>query len=381
MKLQKVIFNSMTKNSKKLLKDYNEKIPQYKEFLNFATDHIKSCLDKEGFSSVLIHSRVKSKKSFTSKINRPESKYTEFEEITDIAGIRIISYFENQIDNIAKLIEKYFIVDSANSDNIKYRYDYKSFGYLSLHYICQLPNNILKKDNNQKYTNLKIEIQIRSLLQHAWAEIEHDLGYKSKVGVPIIIKRRFARLAGILELADQEFNEISNVVKNYEKLVFNGPIRKQKGLLLDKLSIESYIANNKLVDSIDKKIAGKLSNPILQKGLIDVTYIIKMFSYLDIITITEIDKRLRALKNRIVDFTDIYIKYLDKTRESTKIELTVSQGYCLFFLGYVLLLERQETDLQKIHNLSKFFITYDNFEENEAKRKAKSMVDLFKKCS
>ncbi|MFC1810343.1 GTP pyrophosphokinase family protein [Patescibacteria group bacterium] len=371
----------MAENSKKLLKDYNEKITQYNEFLNFATDYIKSCLDKEGFSSVLIHSRIKTKKNFTSKINRPESKYAEFEEITDIAGIRIISYFENQIDNIAKVIEKYFVIDSVNSDNIKYRYDYKSFGYLSLHYICQLPNKIVKKGNNQKFVNLKIEIQIRSLLQHAWAEIEHDLGYKSKVGVPMIIKRRFARLASILELADQEFNEISNVVKNYEKLVFNDPVRKQKGLLLDKLSIESYITDSELVDSIDKKIAKKLSNSILQRDLIDVTYIIKMFSYLDIITIIEIDKRLRALKNRIIDFTEIYVKYLSITRRSKKIELTVSKGYCLFFLGYLLLLERKETDLQKIHNLSKFFITYDNFDENEAKRKARAMVDLFKKCS
>ena len=55
---------------------------------------------------------------------------------------------------------------------------------------------------------VKLEIQIRSILQHAWAEIEHDLCYKNSTPLPRKIKRRMYRLAGVLELADKEFSAV-----------------------------------------------------------------------------------------------------------------------------------------------------------------------------
>ena len=58
---------------------------------------------------------------------------------------------------------------------------------------------------NKAFEGLKCEIQIRSVLQHAWAEIEHDLGYKSELTIPKEVRRSFSRLAGLLELGDKEF--------------------------------------------------------------------------------------------------------------------------------------------------------------------------------
>jgi ppGpp synthetase/RelA/SpoT-type nucleotidyltranferase len=89
------------------------------------------------------------------------------------------------------------------------------FGYLSVHYVVSFDKNRLKKKAFADYKDIRFEIQIRSILQHAWAEIEHDLGYKSEIEVPDEIRRKFSRLAGLLEIADSEFISLRDISKNY----------------------------------------------------------------------------------------------------------------------------------------------------------------------
>ncbi|TMR94372.1 GTP pyrophosphokinase [Nonomuraea basaltis] len=93
------------------------------------------------------------------------------------------------------------------------------FGYLSLHYVASLDTRRAELAEYKRFANNGFEIQIRSILQHAWAEIEHDLGYKSRLGVPSTTRRRFSRLAGLLELADAEFVSIRDELRLYEKRV------------------------------------------------------------------------------------------------------------------------------------------------------------------
>src|SRR5262249_19774054 len=60
------------------------------------------------------------------------------------------------------------------------------------------------------YRDLVAEIQVRTVLQHAWAEIQHDIQYKSVTTIPVAIRRRFMALAGLLEIADREFQAIQD---------------------------------------------------------------------------------------------------------------------------------------------------------------------------
>lgn len=90
------------------------------------------------------------------------------------------------------------------------------FGYLSLHYIVSLSEDRTNLTEYKEFQNIKFEIQIRSMLQHTWAEIEHDLGYKSSVGLPNHIKRDFSRVASLLEIADKEFLNIKNNLEEYK---------------------------------------------------------------------------------------------------------------------------------------------------------------------
>ena len=83
-----------------------------------------------------------------------------------------------------------------------------SFGYLSLHYICSVPG-----------FPYRFEIQMRTLLQHAWANMDHDTGYKSGVEIPKRYMRNMSRLAGMLELVDDEFSKIRIELTDYRRRV------------------------------------------------------------------------------------------------------------------------------------------------------------------
>lgn len=161
-------------------------------------------LEGKGIRVHGVTSRIKSRASVRRKLELSAGKRT-FRSLTDLLGIRIITYFPDEVNTVATVIEQEFKVDRANSVDKRAILDPDRFGYLSLHYVLQLSDSRSRLPEYHAFRDLKFELQIRSILQHAWAEIEHDLGYHSKVVVPTEVRRRFSRLASLLELADAEF--------------------------------------------------------------------------------------------------------------------------------------------------------------------------------
>jgi len=159
----------------RIMKEYDEKIRLYTEFGEklklLIRDIIKA--KKQPYHSITF--RPKEKTSLSRKISKPESEYAELADITDIAGLRIITYFGDDVDKIAQMIEEEFDVDRENTIDKRLLLDPDRFGYLSLHYVISLEKGRAKLIEYAKFQGLKAEIQIRSILQHAWAEIEHDL--------------------------------------------------------------------------------------------------------------------------------------------------------------------------------------------------------------
>ena len=84
------------------------------------------------------------------------------------------------------------------------------FGYQSVHYLVTLNQARTALPEYQRFANSKVEVQVRTILPHSWAEIEHDIQYKSSATIPRDIKRRFMSLAGLLEIADREFQAIQD---------------------------------------------------------------------------------------------------------------------------------------------------------------------------
>ena len=99
-----------------------------------------------------------------------------------------------------------------------------SFGYLYLHYVCSLPEDA---GYPQKVCNRRFEIQIRTILQHVWDAVNHDMGYKGDFGMPRTVTRQFARLAGLFEIVDEEFIRVRDNLNIYteqtrEKIMNDG---------------------------------------------------------------------------------------------------------------------------------------------------------------
>lgn len=199
-----------------LLELYGKSRGVYSDFTETLSGLIGALLNSSGIQVHTITSRCKSADSLAGKLSRPEKSYRSLSEITDLAGLRITTYFAGDVDLVAGILEREFQVDSASSVDKRRHASPDRFGYSSLHYVVQLRPARTQLLEYSRFDGLKCEIQVRSILQHAWAEIEHDLGYKSAAGVPAEIRRRFARVASLLELADDEFGQIRISLKEYE---------------------------------------------------------------------------------------------------------------------------------------------------------------------
>lgn len=163
-----------------------------------------------------IESRVKTAESFRKKASR--EKYSDpVSEITDLTGIRIITLFEKEIHQISDIIKELFKIDYMRSEDKADLLDADKMGYKSIHYIAELSRDKITATELESFEGFKFEIQIRSILQHAWAEIEHDRNYKFQGELPKHLQRRFYALAGMLEIADREFNTLSEEVEKFRQ--------------------------------------------------------------------------------------------------------------------------------------------------------------------
>ena len=190
-----------------------------KDYLNLTAEVeviLREVLNEKEIVFHSIESRVKTVESFREKASR--EKYNDpIKEITDLSGIRIITLFEKEIHEISDIIKDLFKIDYERSEDKADLLDADKMGYKSIHYIAELTDQKITDTNLEKFKNLKFEIQIRSILQHAWAEIEHDRNYKFKGELPKHLQRRFYALAGMLEIADREFNTLSEEVEKFRQ--------------------------------------------------------------------------------------------------------------------------------------------------------------------
>lgn len=227
-----------------ILQEYQDNLPRFREVEQEVKEKLRQTLADAGLLVAAIESRVKSYNSLAGKLELKGHKYNSLADLTDILGLRVITFYIDDVDKVASAVERLFVIDWDNTVDKRKIHEIDSFGYLSLHYICSVPG-----------FPYRFEIQMRTLLQHAWANMDHDTGYKSGVEIPKRYMRNMSRLAGMLELVDDEFSKIRIELTDYRRrvqaLVRSGNLDE---VPIDGDTFRSYLDLNPF-DQLNKRIA------------------------------------------------------------------------------------------------------------------------------
>ena len=193
-----------------LLDAYHKQLPQLEQLIEQASNLLKAALREQNIQLNTFEGRIKTEESLAGKLEKKGYKYKTLYDVTDVVGIRVVTYYTDDVDKVAAIAKQIFDIDWKNSVD-KRKHQLNSFGYLSLHYICYLKEGPLR--------TIPFEIQMRTALQHVWSAIEHDIGYKGAVKLPPEFVRQFSRLAGMLEMADDEFSRLRTTMTDYRRQV------------------------------------------------------------------------------------------------------------------------------------------------------------------
>ncbi|MFE9745980.1 GTP pyrophosphokinase family protein [Saccharothrix saharensis] len=316
--------------------EYHRSIQNLESYGNSIQSLLQSLLHSADINYHRITYRVKERASAERKIEANPERYGTFEALTDLLGVRIITYFNDEVDAVAKLLEDEFEVDEENSVDKRLSLEPDRFGYLSLHYILGLNEKRASLVEYRKYGGLQFEVQIRSILQHAWAEIEHDLGYKAKSVLPPKLRRRFSRIAGLLEIADDEFRSLRDEISKYEGVVEKKIALSLEGLAIDSTTLNAYIRQSDLVSTVDHDVvAGFNSGRVVMEHDTGIESTIATgLVALGFTDIAQIDATLASEKTDVIRFAHSFLSIHEHSHEVTTEDMFLPRGISLLYLLY-----------------------------------------------
>ncbi|SKG85812.1 RelA/SpoT domain-containing protein [Mycobacteroides abscessus subsp. bolletii] len=188
----------------------------YQDFAKTIRDIIERSLKHDNVMVHSIESRAKEIDSFGKKAASPnpedpeQPKYSNpLRQITDLAAARVITFFLSSLKQVDRVIKDQFDIVERN-DRGGEKSGEARLGYQSIHYLVKIKDNRLQLPEYVRFRGLIAELQVRTILQHAWAEIEHEIQYKAVDVLPKEIRRRFLALAGMLEIGDREFQALED---------------------------------------------------------------------------------------------------------------------------------------------------------------------------
>ncbi len=273
-----------------ILEEYREKMPVFEKLKDFVCDFLKKKVAENNIYVTAVEARIKAEASLAEKLERKNGKYKSLMDLTDILGARVIVFYNDDVDKIAALVESFFVVDWKNSVDKRKMHELNSFGYNSLHFICSIPQTLYKDPECPEINEIRFEIQMRTALQHVWAVLDHDTGYKSGFEIPQEYLRNLNRLAGMLELVDEQFCKIRTDINNYrfhvQSLVHSGRFDE---VALNGDSFGNYL-KLKPFDKLNQRIAAINQAEIHESSMMPFLQTLKFLRFK---TLADVDKLVK----------------------------------------------------------------------------------------
>ncbi len=218
-------------------KQYIALRPSLEERLQRVFRQLRAVFEEKGYSPTIKY-RVKGFDNYYNKLVKLATEEPEKEcQISDLLGIRLVCPFLEDLDIVERLISKHFKV--VELERKAEQHSFREFGYDSVHLLIELEDNA--DESPLPNTANLCEIQLRTILQEAWAEVEHELVYKSNLGFPNeSIKRKLASLNASLTLSDLIFQEI----RDYQREVRVRGLKRRQ-------SVEEMLETTPIATNID----------------------------------------------------------------------------------------------------------------------------------
>ncbi|MGW5752008.1 GTP pyrophosphokinase [Nocardia rhamnosiphila] len=190
---------------------YDSHRQQYQNLRREVQFALRHALTESGVTVHDVVARVKTRNSFIEKIQRKGYK-DPFDEMCDIVGARVVCLFLDDLPVVDSVISNCFEVKAKEDKLASAPPD--AFRYRSVHYECSIRSDYI----GPHYANIKdlvFEIQVRTILQDAWAVVEHTLAYKGS-SIPNNLRRDFGALMGLFHIADKAFQQLRDDSKASE---------------------------------------------------------------------------------------------------------------------------------------------------------------------
>jgi ppGpp synthetase/RelA/SpoT-type nucleotidyltranferase len=187
---------------------FEENLDSFRSLEAAFAAHLGQALTAARLDDARLETRTKAVDSFLDKATRSDGrggfKYADpATQLTDFVGARVMVPLSADVAPVARLVQRLYVVEEMSDQRADSMLDVP--GYQSLHFLVRFrPEDRAALD----VPDLPVELQVRSILQHAWASLQHDLMYKGERRPTDHVRRRLIALAGLLELADQEFMSV-----------------------------------------------------------------------------------------------------------------------------------------------------------------------------
>ena len=255
---------------RQLQTEYEKIVPVYEKILEDLVKTLKKSAELNG-NNFLVRYRLKDFQSWYSKLMRLSSELRHKPEVppglavTDVLGIRLVCPFLEGVQKASALVHELFNVTEVDVKGADYPYQY--FGYESVHLLIDISDSFPEDHYSAAGSKpLVCEIQIRTILQEAWAEVEHELIYKSSFSpLDEPLKRKLAALNANLTLSDIMFQEI----RDYQKEL-NSALKQRRKNFYERIN---YLDNSKIDEDIIEEKSSRSDVPksvdsLLLDGLI-----------------------------------------------------------------------------------------------------------------